>query len=111
MYIARIVAVFREGGHSHKNFRFVLVCGIDSNQRLTDGEWMGYIQNQSILWPFILTNGDSCFYGGEDHYAEQTNVRQGEIQVGRFFTLSSQPGEATAWQSTYEIISCHTYES
>lgn len=111
MHIVRIVAEFRDGGHSHENYKFVLVCGIDANQHLVEGEWMGYIQNESILWPFILKNGNSCFYGGEEHYAEPTNVGHGEIQAGRFFTLSNPPGEAMPWQSTYEIVSCHKYES
>jgi hypothetical protein len=111
MRIVRVVAAFREGGHSHKNYRFVLVCGIDANQHLTDGEWMAYIQNESIFWPFILKNGDSCFYGGEEHYAEPTNIGCSEVEVGRFFTLSSPPGEPKPRQSTYEIVSCHPHES
>ena len=109
MRIVRLSAVFREGGCSHRNFRFVLVCGVDENCRISDGEWMGYIKNESIFWPFILKNSNSCFYGGEEHYAEPTNIGDDEVKSGRFFTLSSPPGEPTPWQSTYEIVTCHPY--
>lgn len=111
MRIVRVVAVFREGGHSHQNYKFVLICGIDANGRLIDGEWMGYIENDSVFWPFILKGGESCFYGGEEHCAEPTNLGRGDIQVGRCFTLSSPPAERTPSESTYELVSCHPYES
>jgi len=110
MNMVRVVAVFREGGHSQEKYRFVLVCGIDAARQLTDGEWMGYIQNESVFWPFILKNGDSCFFGGEEHYTEPTNIGRGAIEAGRFFTLSSPPGASDTWQSTYEIVICHIYE-
>lgn len=111
MRIVRVVAVFREGGHSHQNYKFVLICGIDANGRLIDGEWMGYIENDSVLWPFILKSGDSCFFGGEEHYAEPTNFGLGDIKVGRYFTLASPPGELAPWESTYEVLSCYPYDS
>ena len=109
MNFVRVQAVLREGGHSHKNSKLVLLCAINVNRQLEDGEWTGYIKNELVRWPFILENGKSCSYGGEEHYFEPTNLGLGPIEVGRFFTISSPPGEANVWESTYEITSCHVY--
>lgn len=110
MRIIRVVAIFRDGGHSHKNYKLILVCGVGHNQRIADGEWMGYIQNESVYWPFILKNNESFFYGGEEHYTEPTNIGRSVIEKGQFFTIFSPPSESSSWQSTYEIVSCHPYE-
>lgn len=110
MNIVRVQAVFREGGHSHKNFKFFLLCGISTSHKIEEGEWMGYIKNESVLCPFILKNGESCFYGGEEHSYEPTNIGLDSIEVGRLFTISSPPSEVVPWEATYEITSCHAYQ-
>jgi hypothetical protein len=110
MNIVRVQAVFREGGHSYKTLKFVLLCGLSENLHIEDGEWMGYIKNESVFWPFILRNGQSCFYGGDEHSFEPTNIGLGLIEVGRLFTIFNPPGEAMPWEATYEITSCHTYK-
>ena len=110
MNIVRVMAVFREGGHSYKNLKVTLLCAINANNQIEDGEWIGYIKNESVLYPFILKNGTSCFYGGEEHSFEPTNIGLGPIKVGRLFTISSSPSETKSWESTYEIVSCHSYQ-
>lgn len=110
MNIVRVQAICREDGHTHKNFKFVLMCGIGASRQIEDGEWMGYVKNESVLWPFILKQGSSCFYGGEEHSFEPTNIGLGSIEVGRLFTIFSQPGEVEPWESTYEIIRCYAYQ-
>ena len=109
MNIVRVVAVFRDGGHSNKNYSLVLLCGINESHQIEDGEWMGYIKNDDVFYPFILRDGKSFFYGYEEHSFERTNIGQGSIEMGRFFTIWSQPGENEAEESTYEVVSCHVY--
>ncbi len=110
MNIVRVMAVSREGGHRNTNLKVTLLCAINANNQMEDGEWMGYIKNESVLYPFILKNRNSCFYGGEEYSFEPTNIGLGPIEVGRFFTISSSPGETESWESTYEIVSCHSYQ-
>jgi hypothetical protein len=104
-----VQAVYREGGHSYNNYKFFLLCGINADLQIEDGEWMGYFINETVHWPFILKNGKSCFYGGEEHSYEPTNIGSSSINVGRLFTISSSPSEITPWEATYEITSCHVY--
>lgn len=49
MPIVRIVAVSKEGGHTYKNYRIVLVCHINQNNRISEGEWFG-LHNESVSY-------------------------------------------------------------
>ena len=111
MNIVRVIAVLREGGYPNENYKFVLLCGINANHQIEDGEWMGYIKNESEFHPFILRDS-SCFYGDEEHNFEPTNIgdRHHLVEVGGLFTVSNQPHTDEPWQSTFEIVSCHAYQ-
>lgn len=111
MQIVRILAAYRDGGYSHKDYKLVLMCGIDEQRRIVEGEWMGYAQNEALYYPFILKANESpeFFYGGEDNSSEPTNLSSDPIEVGRFFTVFSPKGEIESWEATYEIVSCHAY--
>jgi hypothetical protein len=109
MRICRVVAVYREGGHAHENYKCVFICGITDSLQMESGEWFGYCQNEKELSPFVLKDGTSCFYGGEEHYSEPTNIGTKSITPGSMFTISSPPGSEETWNATYEIVSCHSY--
>ena len=109
MNIVRVVAVLRDGGRQNKNYKLILLCGINEAHQIEDGEWMGYTKNESFLNPFILKDRKSLFYGGEYNYLEPTNILHRSIEVGQFFTITNPPEAIETWESTYEIVSCHSY--
>src|SRR2546430_2734908 len=107
MHSARVTAQWRQGGQREHGYNVGVVCGINESSHLADGEWMGYVKDGDVQWPFILRGGSTCFYGGDEPKSEQTNFGAKPIQVGEMFTLSSwEPGEGPF---TYEITSCHLY--
>ena len=111
MQIVRVSAAYKEGGHSHQDYKLVLVCGIDKQRKVVAGEWMGYAQNGTIYYPFIFkANEPSEFlYGGEENYSEPTNLSRATIEAGALFTVFNPEDETPAWESTYEIVSFHAY--
>jgi hypothetical protein len=110
MKIVRILAECLEGGVRFGNYKFVLICGLNEHDKIENGEWLGYLRNDEIHYPFLLKN-KSCFYGGEEHESEPTNIVDKVIELGGQFTIFNGPGNSETWESTYEIISCHEYQS
>ncbi len=102
MKIYRVTAVWRENAQRNDNYKYVLLCGLDEKFRLVEGEWFGYMKNAHVIHPFVLQNGTSCFYGGEEHSFENTDIGDRSIQPETFFDVNGE---------TYEIISCHIYEN
>ena len=109
MKTVRMVSTFREGGFGQTDYKLVILCGVNEQNNIEDGEWMGYIKNESLLHPFILKEGKILTYGGEDNYLEMTNLGSKQIKEGTFFTITNNPRDPESWESTYEIISIHTY--
>ena len=109
MRIVRVTAAWRDSGSINRKYKFTLLCGISNDNRIENGEWTGYVVEDSIYWPFVLQDGERCFYGREDHYTEQTNIGNKAIKAGEFFTIESLPGADEPWEAIYEIISVHPY--
>jgi hypothetical protein len=105
MPIVRVVAVSKEQGVTYKDFKVVLLCGVDDQRRITDGEWFGYVKNESVVHPFLLVRGERFMYGGEEHSFEQTNIGTKSLEIGSQFTLVSSDGE-----HPYEITSVYVVE-
>ncbi len=107
MRVVRIVAEWRKDGHRESAYKFCFVCGLNTEALIVDGEWMGYIKEDKTYWPFILRNGNACFYGGNEPWSERTNIGQRPMRVGEMFTVDApEPGEGPY---TYEVTSCHLY--
>jgi hypothetical protein len=81
MRVVRIVAEWRKDGHRESAYKFCLVCGLNTDALIADGEWMGYIKEDQTYWPFILRNGNACFYGGNEPWSERTNIGQRPMRV------------------------------
>ena len=113
MNITRIVAVLREGGTSKPEYQLFIVCGLNEDDHVAPGEWMGYTKNGSIIHPFVVNSIRDDFsdlrYGGEENYIERTNFGNLKIEVGNYFTVQSPIGALEEWQSIYEIRSIHKY--
>ena len=108
--IVRVVAKYVEHESPAGNYRLVLVCGLDENQRIAEGEWMGYTHNNSEHYPFLLQRDPfAClFLGGEEKYCEPTTLFEGPIESGATFTVSNSPKSKDQWSVEYEITSVHT---
>ena len=109
-HIVRIVAKYVENDSPAGNYRFVLLCGIDENGRIAEGEWLGYTHNNDQYFPFLLqrTPYPCIFLGGEEKYFEPTSIFQSRIEVNSIFTISNSPGSNEEWSSVYKITSVHT---
>jgi hypothetical protein len=107
MSLVRITAEYKEGGHSYNNYRIVILCGITADNRIAEGEWFGYVRNESVFHPFVLRLGKEFFYGGEETWIEPTNIGQRDIKVGEYFTLSNSPHDAEKFEAIYAINNIH----
>lgn len=103
----RVTAVLCEGGQSNENSKCMLLCGLDKSFRIIRCvEWFGCIQHGYVIHPFVLQNGNSFFYGGENHVFEKTNVGERLIKPNEYFTVYSEGIEVI-----FKIISCDFYEN
>lgn len=108
MGFCRVIAASKEGGIVENNYKFAILCMVSESGKIEPGEWFGYAQNENIIYPFVLKeNGPRfiCFYGGEEHYSESTNIEDKLIEMGALFTIFSKE----AVESIYQIISIHRY--
>ena len=110
MPIVRIVAISKEGGHAYKDYKIVLVCQINENGHISDGEWFGCVYFESVSYPFVLQNGSRLFYGYEKNEFEPTNIGSRTIAEGEYFTVSSAPNTNDDSEGIYQITSIHRYE-
>lgn len=109
MPIVRIVAVSKEGGHAYEDYKIVLVCQINEDRRISEGEWFGCVESEAVSYPFVLQNGDKLFYGYEKNAFESTNIGKRTIAKGEYFTLTSKPNTNDDSEGVYQITSVHTY--
>lgn len=104
MNIVRVMSLWMDGGVVQEQYKIVLLCGIDEQQRILDGEWMGYVKNDGISHPFILKSQNKLFfYGGDEHDFQSTNIGEKFIRVGHYFSLFEDS------ESTYKITNVHPY--
>lgn len=82
--------------------RVVLLCGLDSEHRLVDGEWMGYCVDRTGRAPFVLTAAGFEYEG----YTEAHNFGKRPIIQSELFTIANQ-GESEG--STYRVRSVTFY--
>jgi len=103
MTFVRVVSSVRDGVEINRNYKVVLLCRIDTEKKITDGEWFGYVQNENeAIIPFVLRNQNKFIYG-EQYTPEATNITEKLIEVGTLFTVFSET------EPTYEIESVHTF--
>ena|ERR1022692_879546 len=109
MQIVRITAVLQDDGEADEINKLVLLCGVNQSDMITPGEWLGYVQDETIIHPFILKDESIMFFGGEEKYSEQINIGHDAIKVGRLIAISSPQGDKNSWAEIYEIIDCLAY--
>ena len=107
MNLVRITAEYKEGGHAYSDYRIVILCGVNQDHQLAEGEWFGYVRNEKIFYPFVLRHGKELFYGGDEPWAEPTNIGQREIAVGTHFTLSNSPDDTEVFDAVYAVTNIH----
>lgn len=110
MPVVRVIAVSKEGGHAYKDHKVVVLCQINERSRISDGEWFGFVKNETISYPFVLQKGERLFYGYDEHSYELTNIGTRTIAAGEYFTIRSAPGSKEEAESVYEITSVHRLE-
>lgn len=110
MPIVRVVAVSKEGGHLYKDYKIMLVCQINDDGRIAEGEWFGCVKFESISYPFVLQNGNRLFYGYEENTYEPTNIGSRLIAEGEYFTVSSAPNTNDESEGVYQITHVHRYD-
>ena len=108
-HMVRVVAKYVANDSPAGNFRFILVCGINENGCISEGEWMGYTHNNDIHYPFLLQREPTprLYFGGEEKYYEPTSILDIQIADGAEFTISNKPDENDAWDCKYVISSVH----
>jgi hypothetical protein len=109
MKVVRIVAVQRGSGHTYDDYAVVLLCALDDNGYIANGEWYGCVKNEAETLPFVLQRGERFFYGGEGQHFTPTNIGKRPIAVGSYFTVFNSPTEDEA-EYIYEIKSCHAFQ-
>jgi hypothetical protein len=91
----------------------VFLCAIDSDDRIVDGEWMGYLRSPAATYPFVLQKDGSevafAFEGGEEDRS-RTSVGRAAMKPGEFFTVFAAVEHQDEEELIFEIVSCHRYE-
>jgi hypothetical protein len=103
----RVIAILKQGGHTYKDNKIVLLCHVNEQCHISDGEWFGYVRNESVHNPFILQEGKRFFYGDVEHSFQPTNIGSRPIVVGSYFTLRNSPSDTEISEIIYEITSTH----
>lgn len=115
MRIVRVKAVVREGLQIFNEDKLILLCAIDEQDALTDGEWFGYTKDENGRHPFILEQRKQFFFGadGGDIIVESTNIKDKQIKVGALFTVftPSMVPSGRDDETTFEITTVHTLQS
>ena len=109
MKVVRIVAVPRDSGHTYDDYTIVLLCGLDDNGYIVNGEWYGCVRNEAETLPFVLQRGERFFYGGEDQNFTHTNIGTRPIGTGSYFAVFGSATEDEEEEYIYQIKSCHAF--
>lgn len=102
--IVRVACVMRHGGTAQRDYKSVFLCGLDSEHRIIDGEWLGYMRSPIATYPFVLEKEGSdvrlAFEGGEDDKSSTTAGRV-PMQPGELFTVfgSVEHDDEESWYS------------
>jgi hypothetical protein len=59
MKMTGITCFYRNGNERHKNFIIFILCGLDEEQAVVEGEWPGVMIEPGYKWPFIINVGFS----------------------------------------------------
>lgn len=74
MQVVRVVGEYKEDGESTGARLFVL-CGVDEDGRMVDGEWFGYDRYEDgVEQPFLVRVGETVDFGGEPKEVLRTNI-------------------------------------
>jgi hypothetical protein len=109
--IVRLVAKFSENESTSGNFRLVLVCGIDAEKKIVEGEWSGFTHNNDLHYPFVLQRSpfERLYLGNDNKYYEPSNLPSTKIEVGERFHVSNHPDDPQgSWTVEYTITSVHS---
>lgn len=98
--IARVVAEDIDDS----NQKIVLLCGIDVDHYLVEGEWMGYWTDKKRRFPFVMTATSLEYHG----HAELHNFSKRPIVPSELFTVAEQ-GETDG--AVYRVRSVKDYFS
>ena len=109
MAFIRMVAVYKENGIINEDWKVILLCNVDEQFYITDGEWFGYVKDCDHIYPFVLQKTSVLFYGGDEHSYETSNLDNRQIVVGNYFSVFSSPDESEHIESAYEIASVHNF--
>lgn len=111
MKIVRVAAEGRDAMPDTKGFRVYVLCGLNADNTLADGEWMGYAKQKGNIYPFVLQGGRKLIYGMEEPYFELTDLGSKRIEPDSYFTVEGAPDIDDSWATVYKILSVHSYEA
>jgi len=87
MRIARILANWRHPRATAQE-TLCVIAGLNDDDSVVDGQWMGYIRSENMSYPFLLEDGGSrIIYGPEDSGA--TNLGRKHLREGEMFTVQA----------------------
>jgi hypothetical protein len=109
MKIVRVVAESRDQDPSARGLRVYLLCGLDEDGSLSDGEWMGYTKQKNLIHAFVLESGVRLKYGGKEAYHEVTDLGSKRIAVGSYFIVEGAPEIDDSWATVFQVLSIHSY--
>jgi len=112
--MTRITASYVRAGRLDPTYRFVFICGLESDGTVTPRhEWFGYCVEGKVKFPFTLGEDGELDYGWYDAQKGKTSLRVVPVAPGTRFTVthaSDEPGEEPI-TSTYEVATVTIYAS
>ena len=108
----RVTAICRGDGKSWPEYTVTLLCGLDENDNIADGQWFGYLRNVAALNPFILEGEHEEFiYGGIPKCMEKSNIKKKKILPRELFTVFSPYENGEIEETMYEINTVLPYNT
>lgn len=101
MKLVRVSSIFRKGLNEFKDFKIVICCGLDSNEKVLHGAWPGVFIEEKSKTPFLLKAGKKSMLCLSDDRDYETTFGEHEIRPAELFTVGPD------W--IYQVSSCHQY--
>ena len=111
MKIVRVVAqaINENPFDENKGYSYFLLCGLNDQNELEAGEWMGYMKQNGFIQPFVLQDGKKLVYGNIEglqsiQHLERTNIYSKAVLPDEYFTVN-----ADDWAIIFKIKSVYNF--
>lgn len=113
MKILRIVAHYVQNGVEDKDFKFIILCGVDESWKIVEADWFGCHKDHNDISPFLFNGKDKFIYSSNEFNI--TNLGEKTIKLKDYkdntgandvlFTVSYY-SDSILINDTFKIISC-----